>query len=233
MRADDPDVIEIEGPPPLEHAPDVVIEALSAVVTPQRLQRIEEVVANRTDHLAIVLDRIADPHNSSAVLRSADAFGVQAVHVIVGDHGFRASRGVSKGTHRWLDVTRYEHADACARRLKRDGFAIYVAAMGAKTTPDDLRDVPRVAVVFGNEHRGVSPQMRELADGAFSIPMRGFVESLNVSGAAAITMQALARDGRPRLDARRREELRARFLMNSVKNPGAVIERFLGNDSSG
>ena len=233
MRADDPDVIEIEGPPPLEHAPGVVIEALSPLVTPERLQRIEEVVANRTDNLAIVLDRIADPHNSSAVLRSADAFGVQAVHVILGDHGFRASRGVSKGTQRWLDVTRYENAEACARRLKKEGFAIYVAAMGAETTPDDLREVPRVAVVFGNEHRGVSPEMRELADGAFSIPMRGFVESLNVSVAAAITMQALARDGRPRLDARQQEALRARFLMNSVKNPDEVIEKFLGNDSNG
>lgn len=226
-------MIEIEGPPPLEHAPGVVTEALSPIVTPERLRRIEEVVASRTDNLAIVLDRIADPHNSSAVLRSADAFGVQAVHVILGDHGFRASRGVSKGTQRWLDVTRYENADACARRLKKEGFAIYVASMGAETTPDDLREVPRVAVVFGNEHRGVSPEMRELADGAFSIPMRGFVESLNVSVAAAITMHALARDGRPRLDARRKEELRARFLMNSVKNPGEVIEKFLGNDSNG
>ncbi len=233
MRADDPDVIEVEGPPPLEHPPEVVIAALSPVVTPQRLRRIEEVVANRTDHLAIVLDRIADPHNSSAVLRSADAFGVQAVHVIVGEHGFRAARGVSKGTQRWLDVTRYADAQTCVRRLKRDGFAIYVAAMGAETTPADLRVVPRVALVFGNEHRGVSPEMRELADGTFAIPMRGFVESLNVSVAAAICMQSLALDGRPRLGPERRQALAARFLMNSVKNPGEVIEKFLGNDSRG
>lgn len=231
MRADDPDVIEIEGPPALEHPPDLVIEALSPVVTSERLRRIEEVVASRTDNLTIVLDRIADPHNSSAVLRSADAFGVQSVHVIVGEHGFRASRGVSKGTHRWLDVTRYESAEACVRRLKKDGYAIYVAAMGAETTPESFREVPRLAVVFGNEHRGVSSELRELADGAFSIPMRGFVESLNVSVATAITMQTLAQDGRPRLGPQRRQELVARFLMNSVKSPGEVIEKFLGNDS--
>lgn len=230
MRADDPDVIEIEGPPPLKRPADLVIEALSPVVTPERLRRIEEVVRGRTDNLALVLDSITDPHNSSAVLRSADAFGVQTVHVIEGELGFRASRGVSKGTHRWLDVIRYESAQACTRRLKRDGYSIYVAAMGGDAQLEDLRSTPRLAVVFGNEHRGVSPEMRELADGTFSIPMRGFVESLNISVAAAITMQRLTGDGRPCLPADGQQALKARFLMNSVKNADQVIEKFHGND---
>jgi tRNA (guanosine-2'-O-)-methyltransferase len=230
VRSDDPDVIEIEGPPPLTSPAGVVIEALSPVVTPERLQRIDEVVQSRTDELVLVLDRIADPHNSSAVLRSADAFGVQTVHVIVGEQGFRASRGVSKGTHRWLNVVRYQDAEACARCLRRDGYAIYVAAMGADTTPEELQQTPRLAVVFGNEHRGVSPEMRSLADGTFSIPMRGFVESLNISVAAAITMQTLARGGRRRLPEARQLELKARFLMNSVYKADQVIEKFLGND---
>lgn len=229
MRADDPDVYEVEGPPPLRHPADVAIAALSRVVTPERLQRLDEVVARRTDDLAIVLDRIADPHNASAVLRSADAFGIQNVHAIVGKHGFRASRGVSKGTHRWLDVTRYETANGCARRLKADGYAIYIAAMGAETTLEMLREVPRLAVVFGNEHRGVSDPMQEIADGEFSIPMRGFVESLNVSVAAAITVQSLVLAGRPSLSEDRRRELLARFLMNSVKNADEIIAQFIGN----
>ena len=230
MRADDPDVFEVEGPPPLERPAELVIEALSGVVTPERLQRLSEVVDGRTDDLAVVLDRIADPHNSSAVLRSADAFGVQNVHAIVGEHGFRASRGVSKGTQRWLDVTRYESAEACARRLKEEGYEIYVAAMGSETTPDALREIPRLAIVFGNEHRGVSTKMRAHADGVFSIPMRGFVESLNVSVAAAITMQTLTRNGRPGLTPDRRQTLLARFLMNSVKNADKIIAQFAGND---
>ena len=214
----------------LTHPPDVVIAALRGVVTPERLQRIERVVAERTDSLAVVLDGLSDPHNSSAVLRSADAFGVQNVHAIVGAHGFRASRGVSKGTQRWLDVARYDTADACVRRLKSLGYSIYVAAMGGEATPDDLRAVPQLAIVFGNEHRGVSAVMRAASDGTFAIPMRGFVESLNVSVAAAITMQTLATDGRPRLGPSRQKELMARFLMNSVKNAAEVIEQHLGND---
>ena len=230
MRADDPDVIEIEGPPPLERPAEEVIKALCGVVTPERLQRIQEVVDGRTESLVVVLDRIADPHNSSAVLRSADAFGVQNVLSIVGEHGFRASSGVSKGTQRWLDVVRHDSAEACARRLKDAGYSIYVAAMGGEATPEDLREVPRLAVVFGNEHRGVSPEMRALADGTFSIPMRGFVESLNVSVAAAITLQTLTRDGRPPLSPKRRRELLARFLMNSVRNADQIIDELTGNE---
>ncbi len=223
-------MIEIEGPPPLDQPAELVIRALSTVVTRERLQRIECVVRGRTEDLVVVLDGISDPHNSSAVLRSADAFGIQTVHVVVGRHGFRASQGVSKGTHRWLDVVRYDDAEACARRLKRDGFAIYVAEMGSTTTPDDLAEIPRLAVVFGNEHRGVSASMRAEADGTFAIPMRGFVESLNVSVAAAITMQTLARQGRPHLPPHRAQRLQARFLMNSVKNAEGVIAQFRGND---
>lgn len=229
MRADDPDVIEIEGPPPLEQDPSVVIDALSPVVTAERRQRITDVVQRRTDGLVLVLDAISDPHNSSAILRSADAFGVQTVHVVVGEHGFRASRGVSKGTHRWLDVIRYDTVEACAHALKREGYAIYVAAMGASATPDDLVDESRLAIVFGNEHRGVSPEMQQHARGTFAISMRGFVESLNVSVAAAITMQTLAL-GRPPLSLEQQRVLQARFLMNSVKNADEIIERFLGND---
>ncbi len=230
MRADDPDVIEIEGPPALEHPADLVIRALSPAVTPARLKRIEEVVSKRTESIVVVLDSISDPHNASAVLRSADAFGIQTVHVIVGAYGFRASRGVSKGTHRWLDIVRYETPGVCMRRLKEDGYKIHVAAMGADRQPEDLREEPRLAVVFGNEHRGVSPETRALADGTFSIPMHGFVESLNVSVAAAITMRTLSEGGRPPLQIARQRELKARFLMNSVKNAGRVVDEFLGND---
>ncbi|MDH3199645.1 MAG: RNA methyltransferase [Myxococcales bacterium] len=230
MRADDPDVIEIEGPPPLSHPAEVVIQALSPVVTPERRRRIEQVVSQRTDDLVVVLDSISDPHNASAVLRSADAFGVQTVHVIVGSYGFRASRGVSKGTHRWIDLIRYETAEACAKRLRDAGYAIYVAATGGDHHAEALRTQTRLAVVFGNEHRGASPEWAELADGTFSIPMRGFVESLNVSVAAAVTMQTLAAGTRAPLSHARRRALEARFLMNSVKNADEIINEYVGND---
>jgi tRNA (guanosine-2'-O-)-methyltransferase len=230
VRVDAPDVIEVQGPPTLTRPAEVVIAALSPVVTTERLQRIKQVVEARTDNLAVVLDRIADPHNASAVLRSAEAFGVQNVHAIVGEQSFLAARGVAKGTERWLDVARYQSALECARRLKAEGHEIYVAAMGGRASLDDLKRIPKLAVAFGNEHRGVSEDLREVADGTFSIPMRGFVESLNVSVAAAITMQTLTDGRRPGLDPTRRRELLARFLMNSVRNADRVIEQSIGND---
>ncbi|MEM8608903.1 MAG: RNA methyltransferase [Myxococcota bacterium] len=230
MRVDDPGVVEVEGPPSLDLPPEVVIAALSPVVTDARRKRIQEVVAGRTDDVVLVLDSITDPHNASAVLRSADAFGIQTVHVIVGDHGFRASDGVSKGTHRWLDVIRYESAASCAARLSENGYHLYVAAMGADHTPADLPREHKLALVFGNEHQGVSQEMAKLAHGSFSIPMRGFVESLNVSVAAAISMQNLAARGFEPMSRSRRQRLEARFLMNSVRNADTVIRQFLGND---
>jgi tRNA (guanosine-2'-O-)-methyltransferase len=224
MRADSPDVFEVHGPPQLQHPAELVIRALSGIVTPERLKRIEDVVSGRTDDLAVVLDGVADPHNVSAVLRSADAFGVQTVHAITGDMGFLASKGVSKGTHRWLDVHQYDTAEPCLRRLKADGFEIFAASMEATQTPEDLGNKERVAIVFGNEHRGVSEDVRAQVDGTFAIPMRGFVESLNVSVAAAITIRALRQKMGRALSPSRELELKARFLMNSVKNADQVIE---------
>lgn len=232
MRIDDPGVVEVEGPPTLDLPPEIVIAALSPVVTDARRKRIQEVVAGRTDDVVLVLDQITDPHNASAVLRSADAFGIQTVHVIVGDLGFRASEGVSKGTHRWLDVIRYESPAACAGHLSEAGYRLYVATMGSSVAPADLPRDEKLALVFGNEHRGVSDEMAELCHGTFSIPMRGFVESLNVSVAAAITIQNLASRGPSPMSEPRRRALEARFLMNSVRNADTVIRQFLGNDDS-
>lgn len=232
MRVDDPGVVEVEGPPTLDLPAEVVIAALSPVVTDARRKRIQKVVANRTDDVVLVLDSITDPHNASAILRSADAFGIQTIHVVVGKHGFRASDGVSKGTHRWLDVIRYESPAACTSRLTEAGYRLYVAAMGSTVAPVGLPANRKLALVFGNEHRGVSEEMGKLCHGTFSIPMRGFVESLNVSVAAAITMQNLQSRGFEPMSGPRRRALEARFLMNSVKNADVLIRQFLGNDGS-
>ncbi|MEM7434445.1 MAG: RNA methyltransferase [Myxococcota bacterium] len=232
MRIDDPDVIEVEGPPPLEFPAEQVIAALSPVVTEARRRRIEAVVDQRTDQVVIVLDAITDPHNASAVMRSADAFGIQRIFVVEGSRGFVASGGVAKGTHRWLDVVRYQSATDCFQHLQAEGYEVHVAAMAGDRDPEALSRVgTKLALVFGNEHRGVSEEMSALADGTFAIPMVGFVESLNVSVAAAITMRSLARQGLEPMSEPKREALKARFLMNSVNNAEEVIRAFLGNDA--
>jgi tRNA(Leu) C34 or U34 (ribose-2'-O)-methylase TrmL len=145
------------------------------------------------------------------------------VDVIPAEHGFVAARGVAKGTHHWLDVVRHVSSSGAVQSLHEDGYRVFVAAMGAERTPESLREEPRVAVVFGNEHRGVSDEMRELADGTFAVPMVGFVESLNVSVAAAVTLHVLRRDRSGSLDDGTRSILVARYLMTTVRDAARVV----------
>ena len=226
MRREHPDVFDVTGPPELCAAPEIVITALSKVVTEKRHRRIQDVVATRSYSVVPVLEDPADPHNGSAVLRSCDAFGIQHVHVIPGPHGFKAARKVAKGAHRWLDVHTHRSAEVCATELKSNGYKIYVAAMEGTTTPEDLRNIEKVAVVFGNERRGVTA-MREHADGVYAIPMSGFVESLNLSVAAAVTLYTATAGRRGNLSNEEKKILEARYLMSTVRDAERVVDEYL------
>ncbi|MEM9067860.1 MAG: RNA methyltransferase [Myxococcota bacterium] len=227
MRRDDPDVFEVKraGPPSLSFPAQAVIQALEGVVTEARYRRITEVVRGRTHRVAMVLEDVTDPHNTSAVMRSCDAFGVQNVHVIPGPRGFQAAHAVSKGSHRWLDLHVHESPEACATALHAEGYRILYASMEGTTRPEQLSELGKVAIVFGNEHRGPSPALRALADGSYAIPMRGFVDSLNVSVAAAITLFSATQKGD--LTEPEREALVARYLLGSVKDGDRIVQESL------
>ena len=235
MRRDLPEVFQISPAEPLPAPAALISEALRPLLTEERLARIETVLSRRTRSIAVVLDGLIDPHNVSAVLRSADAFGVQEVHVIEDAEPLVASSRVAKGTERWLDLVRHKSAEACINVLRERGFRAYIAeARGApfdfaqgKLGLTDLRSAGPVAIIFGNEHAGVRSDLRRLADGTFAIPMRGFVESLNVSVAAAITLHALT-EGKPGdLSEPDKAELRARFMMLSVPRSQEVVEELV------
>lgn len=226
MRRDDPDVYQVGPPPTLPAPPDVVVEALTPLVTEARRRRIDEVVSRRKLSVVPVLEGLTDPHNGSAVLRSADAFGLQEVHVVPGPHGFAAAHRISKGTDRWLDVIRHRTSDSCLTGLKDRGYRVVIAAMGGALRPEDLRRMERVAVVFGNEHAGVSDAMRRGADDTCSVPMTGFVESLNVSVAAAVTLYVAAADRPGDLSPDQRAELTARFLLSTVRDAERVVREY-------
>ncbi|MFW6049702.1 MAG: TrmH family RNA methyltransferase [Myxococcota bacterium] len=223
MRRDDPDVYRVPDEPPLPAPPGAVIEALAPLVTERRLARIRQVAAGRTLSVVPVLERLADPHNGSAVLRSADAFGLQQVHVVEHPAGFLAAHRVSRGTDRWLDVVRHRDAAACAAHLHEHGYRLILAGADGELRPEDLARPARVALVLGHEREGPSEAMRDAADGAVAVPMAGFVESLNVSVAAGILLYAATRGRGGDLDASAQEMLTARFLFNSVKDAERVL----------
>lgn len=223
MRRDDPENLDLDARGLLPAPAHAVIEALEPMLTPERKRRIEQVIAARSRSVLAVLDGLIDPHNISAVLRSADAFGVQEVHLIARNDPFLVSPRVSQGADRWVDVVRHASPRACVSALHERGHKVFVAAMDGELHPDALAREPKPAIVFGNEHAGVSAELRALADGTYAIPMHGFVQSLNVSVAAAITLFA-AMQGRPGdLDPAARQELYARYCVLSVDRAEEII----------
>jgi len=223
MRRENPEVATLTPHAPLPASAAVVIDALARFATDERKARIESVIAGRTRRIIPVLERLSDPHNTAAVLRSADAFGAQEVHVVETAERFVASTRVAKGSERWLDLVCHASTDVCVDALQARGYRVLVAAMDGEMEPAGLAALGRVAVVFGNEHAGVSAAMRARADGAYRIPMRGFVESLNVSVAAAITLSAALAGVVGDLDEGDREQLRARFLLQSIDHAEQIV----------
>lgn len=205
-------------------------EALRGMLTERRRERIDHVVRRRWQSLTVVIEDLRDPHNQAAVLRSSEGLGLLTAHVIdtPDQHGridtFDPSRGVTKDADKWLTVHKHRSVAPCVASLKAQGFAIYAGALDPNAVSLYDLDVERpCAFVFGNEHRGVSPTLREQADALFVIPMRGFVESFNVSVAAAICLSHAVHTrevgGRiTDLTEEEREALRRRYEEKSLGN---------------
>jgi tRNA (guanosine-2'-O-)-methyltransferase len=205
----------------------LIIEALDPLLTLERRQRIDEVLSTRSRAVVAVLDGLIDPHNVSAVLRSADAFGVQEVHLIDRGERFLATPKIAQGSDRWLSVVRHASPATCVAALHARGHRVYVASMEGALRPEQLAREAKPAIVFGNEHAGVSDELRALADGSYAIPMQGFVQSLNVSVAAGITLFAAMQGRAGDLEPAEREQLRARYCMLSVPRADEVLAECL------
>jgi tRNA (guanosine-2'-O-)-methyltransferase len=191
----------------------------AAFLIPERKARIDEVVANRTRTLTLVMEAFGDPQNVNAVLRTCEAFGIQDVHAVEGPlKPWDRNKKISQNADKWLDVRRWRSTRDCLAHLKAEGFAIYATHLDARARPlGALPFAGKVALVFGNEHRGVSDDALALADATYAIPMRGFVQSLNVSVAAAISLAAAVE---------RREVERGRHGDLAEAEAAALRERF-------
>lgn len=165
-----------------------------------RIERLKQAVARRTRSLTVVLDGTHDPHNLSAVVRSCEGFGLLDLWVVESHARFRTNSKVAQGAEKWVDVHLHCNASSCARELLDRGFELWVA--DAESASTDVVEVPwerKIALVLGNEHEGVSPQMEKAASGRFRIPMHGFSQSLNVSVAAGISLAIGIRERQRRL----------------------------------
>ncbi len=212
-------------------SPARVCAELGPLLLGERRTRIDAAAASRLVGLRVVIENLHDPHNGAAVLRSAEAFGVQRVEVIETAEPFRFSSTVTQGCEKWLDVVRHKTLAAAVASLRAAGCLLYAAVPGAAVALDDLDFSRPAAVMVGNEHDGLTAQAIAAADVRFGIPMHGLTQSLNLSVATALIVARASTLRRQALGAPSdlTEEailaLRARFYAASVRGADVILAR--------
>jgi tRNA (guanosine-2'-O-)-methyltransferase len=204
-----------------------VVRVLAEHLSEDRRQRIDQVVERRIRGQSVAIEGVIDPHNSAAVIRTAEAFGLQTVHIIEGAHRFVSSRKITQGTHKWVDLAVWKTPEDFARAARGDGKRVLVADADATLSLYDLDPSDEQVLVFGNEHLGITQKLRALSDGAFAIPMCGFATSVNVSVAAAIVISSICRGKAGDLDEADKAVLRARFYLRAVRAGYDIVQQAL------
>ena len=216
-----PEVLANDGEP----APQGDAAFYWSLLTPQRQARIQSVVDARLQSVTVVLDKLLDPHNTAAILRTAEGMGVAAAHIVpheVGDSV--AHRRVTQDAHKWLDVERHESGARAAEALRTRGFSVRAGHLDDRAIHYEELPADRpLALLFGNEHEGPSKETLAACDGTFRIPMAGFTQSFNVSVAAGIALAAATQRRREflrragDLSEEARVELRDRFTLLAAR----------------
>lgn len=181
-------------------------------MTPERLERLTSVLQKRQFDLTVVLENVADPHNISAVMRTCDAVGIQEIYIlntVVPRHkkwGAKSSSSASK----WLTIHQFDNVEMCVMALRKKYDKIFTTHL-SKDSIDlyDMDMTQRIALIFGNEHSGVSDQLNKLADGNFIIPQVGIIKSLNISVACAVTIY----------EAQRQKKLAGHYAADKLLSP--------------
>ncbi len=215
---------------------------LEDFVSEKRKATFYRVLEERTRHFTVVLEDIYQPHNSSAVIRSCDIFGVQDVHVIQNKYSSKVSRHVAKGSQKWLDIKKYNKSATntkdCLDALRNEGYQIIATTPHNESCVLHEFDITKKsAFVFGVEKEGVSEYTMNQADGFLKIPMVGFTESLNISVAAAIILQDITTKLRAsniewQLTTREKEVLYFDWVQKSIKSIKKISERYQSEEKN-
>ncbi len=160
-------------------------------MTPERKDKLIQVLSKRQPDITVVLENVFDPHNISAVMRTCDAVGIQEIYILttkIPRHkkwGARSSSSAAK----WLTIHSFDNTEACFSALRARYSRILTTHLSSDAISLHAIDMTQsIALVFGNEHSGVSEEIRALADGNFVIPQVGIIRSLNISVACAVTL---------------------------------------------
>nr|WP_314206301.1 RNA methyltransferase [Capnocytophaga bilenii] len=209
-----------------------LLDYLQNFITEERKQRFLEIISQRTNHFTVAMEDVFQMHNTSAVVRTCEVFGVQQAHSIEGRYGKRLDEKIAMGAQKWVDVFRYDDTQKCIDTLREKGYQIVA------TTPhkdayllNDFDISKKSAFFFGTEKEGLSEKVLAQADTYLKIPMVGFTESLNISVAVAIVLQQLTDKLRRsnikwQLTDEERYSVLEQWTKISVRNVNDVIKRY-------
>lgn len=196
------------------------------------MARFEEILSQRTKHFTVVAEDVFQIHNTSAVMRSCDAFGIQDLHLVEERNGKSIDKEIAMGSQKWVTLHRYKSMDTCMETLRVQGYQIVATSPHADANYlHDFDFTKKSALFFGTEKDGLTEGVLDQADALIKIPMHGFTESLNISVSAAIIMQHLVTklklsDIDWQLTEEEKMELEIQWAKNTIKAHKKIVDRF-------
>lgn len=209
-----------------------LLHFLEGILTDNRKERFASVLENRTNHFTIAIEDIFQLHNTSAVMRSCEVFGIQELNVIEEKFGKRIDAEIAMGAQKWVDVNRFNSVQGCIDAMKAKGYQIIATTPHNDSCLIHEFDVTKKsALFFGTERDGLSQEVIDQADGFVKIPMVGFTESLNISVSAAIIIQDITNRLRQtdidwKLTDEEILEKRLLWARNTIKDIKRIEERY-------
>lgn len=209
-----------------------LLEYLLSFLTERRKNLFDEVISKRTRHFTVVIEDVYQLHNTSAVMRSCDIFGIQDLHVIEEMQVKDIDREIAMGAQKWVDINRHKSTVECMKTLKDEGYQIIATSPHNDSTLMHDFDVSnKSAFFFGTEKDGLSNEVLSQADGFLKIPMYGFTESLNLSVSAAIILQSVVTKLKAsnidwELSANEKKEILLQWTKSTIKSVDQIVERY-------
>ncbi len=209
-----------------------LIDYLSEFVVEERLKRIDSIIENRTRYITIAAEDLYQAHNTNAVLRSAECFGVQDVNIIHNRNSFEINNEISMGAAKWLNINSYNNALNCIQTLKIKGYRVVATLPAEKDSLVQNLDLSSpIAFLFGTEKQGLSDEAISQADEFVKIPMYGFTESYNVSVSSALVMMNVVERLRNsqikwQLTDDEKIDIKLQFLRASIREVAKIEKRF-------
>lgn len=187
-------------------------------MNPQRYARICEMLARRQPDLTVCMEQVHKPHNVSAIIRTADAVGVQEVHAVWPGHKLRTTVSTAAGSNSWVDVKTHRTIQNAVTALKARGMQVLATHLSDKAV--DFREIDYTrptCILLGQEKTGITQEALALADQDIIIPMTGMVQSLNVSVASALILY----------EAQRQRQNAGMYARENSMLPDSVQQRLL------